>query len=80
LVDQQKRRRYLFKKLIKRGVRVRTASKAVFSNKGRWALSNTYAVNRAYPNRWFIHEMNLRVRTEEQHPHWLSIKTGITVA
>jgi RNA-directed DNA polymerase len=79
LVDQQKRRRYLFKKLIKRGAPAGSASKVVFSNKGRWALSNTYAVNRAYPNRWFIHEMNLRVRSEEQHPHWLSIKTGITV-
>jgi hypothetical protein len=36
-------------------------------------------VNRAYPNRWFIHELNLRVRSEEQHPHWLSIKTVIKV-
>ena len=79
LVDQQKRRRYLFKKLIKRGVRARLASKAVFSNKGRWALSNTYAVNRAYPNRWFINKMNLRVRSEEQYSHWLSIKTVIKV-
>jgi hypothetical protein len=52
LVDQQKKCRYLFKKLIKRGVhRVRSASKAVFSNKARWVLSNTYAVNCAYPNR-----------------------------
>ncbi len=79
LIDQQKRRRYLFKKLIKRGVRARTASRAVFSNRGRWVLSNTYAVNRGYPNRWFINEMNLRVRTEEHHSHWLSIKTGIKV-
>jgi hypothetical protein len=79
LVGQQKRRRYLFKKLIKRGVRARLASKTVFSNKGRWALSNTYAVNCAYPNRWFISEMNLRIRSEEQHSHWLSIKTVIKV-
>jgi len=79
LVDQQKKRRYLFKKLIKRGAPAGSASKVVFSNKGRWALSNTYAVNRAYPNRWFIHEMNLRVRSEEQHPRWLSIKTVIKV-
>ena len=52
LVDQQKKCRYLFKKLIKRGVRrVRSASKALFSNKARWVLSNTYAVNCAYQNR-----------------------------
>ena len=79
LVDQQKRRRYLFKKLIKRGVAWRSASKAAFSNKGRWALSNAYAVNKAYPNRWFINEMNLMVRSGEQHPHWLSIKNVIKV-
>jgi len=65
--------------LIKRGTPHGSASKVVFSNKGRWALSNTYAVNRAYPNRWFINEMNLRVRSEEQNPHWLSIKTIIKV-
>ena len=73
LVDQQKKRRYLFKKLVKRGVSRPKAARAVFSNKGRWALSHTNAVEAAYPNRWFIEEMGLKVRSTEKHPHWFNI-------
>jgi hypothetical protein len=69
LVDQQKRRRYLFKKLVKRGHR-RWVAKTVFSKKGRWALSHTPAVERSYPNRWFIEEMKLKVRSDENLGHW----------
>lgn len=70
LVDHQKKRRYLLNKLVKRGVNRRTAAKAVFSNKGRWALSHTYAVERAYPNRWFIVEMGLKIRSDRDYAHW----------
>lgn len=69
-VDQQKRRRYLFKKLVKRGVPRRWAAKTVFSNKGRWALSHTPALERAYPNRWFIREIGLKIRSDENQIHW----------
>jgi len=72
LVGQQKRRRHLFKKLVKRGVGHAHAAKTVFSNKGRWALSHTFALAKAYPNRWFIKEMGLKIRSEEKHPHWFS--------
>lgn len=70
LVDHQKKRRYLVDKLVKRGVKRQTASKAVFSNKGRWALSHTVAVERAYPNRWFITEMGLKIRSDKGYAHW----------
>jgi len=43
-VDQQKRRRHLYKKLVKRGVSRITASKTAFSNKGRWALSGVVKI------------------------------------
>lgn len=79
LVDQQKRRRYLFKKLLKRHVSRGLAAKTVFSNKGRWALSHSHAVEQAYPNRWFINQMGLRTRSDETHPHWLSLKEWIQV-
>ena len=79
LVDQQKRRRYLFAKLVKRNVPRRLAAKAVFSNKGRWALSHTRAVEKAYPNRWFIKEMGLKIRSDEKHPHWLGLDQWIKV-
>jgi len=79
LVDQQKRRRYLFKKLMKRGVHRRWAAKTVFSNKGRWALSHTPAVERAYPNRWFIKEMKLKVRSNDNLRHWFDISKWVKV-
>lgn len=80
LVDQQKRRRYLFKKLVKRGVSRRWAAKTVFSNKGRWALSHTPAVERAYPNRWFIKEMGLKIRSDENQMHWFDISRWVKVS
>jgi len=69
-VGQQKRKRHLVKKLIKRGVRRGYAARTVFSNKGRWVLSHTRALERAYPNRWFIGEMGLKIRSDEKHPQW----------
>jgi hypothetical protein len=69
LVGQQKRKRHLFKKLVKRGIRRGSAAQTVFSNKGRWVLSHTIALERAYPNRWFINGLGLRIRSDEKHLH-----------
>ena len=70
LVDQQKKRRNLFRKLKQRGVSYKMAAKAVFSNKKRWALSHTQAAEKAFPNKWFIQEMGQFIRSNETHPHW----------
>ena len=78
LVDQQKKRRYLFEKLLKRKVPRRLAAIA-FSNKKRWALSHTTAVEKAYPNKWFVHDMGLKVRSTEKHPHWFDVNQWIKV-
>jgi len=79
LVDQQKRRRNLFKKLVRRKVSRALAAKTVYSNKGRWALSHTRAVEMAYPNRWFIEEMGLKIRSNEHHHRWFSLNQWIKV-
>jgi len=78
-VDQQKRRRHLFRKLIKRGVPRGMASK-VFSNNGRWVLSNTMALTRAYPNRWFTDVAGQWIRSEERQRHWFPLHQWIKVA
>ena len=80
LVDQQKSRRNLYRKLIKRGVSRRQAAKTVFSNKGRWALSNTFAVNRAYPVRWFIGEKGQAIRSNRKLRHWFDVSQWIRLA
>jgi hypothetical protein len=79
LVDQQKGKRNLFKKLVKRGVSRKMAAKAAYSNRRRWALSHTLAVDMAYPNRYFIKEMGLKVRSSEKQPHWFDLKQWIRV-
>jgi group II intron reverse transcriptase/maturase len=80
LVDQQKSRRNLFRKLVKRGVPRRQAAKAVFSHKGRWALSHTFAVTRAYPVGWFIGDMGQAIRSDRQLPHWFDVDRWIRLA
>ena len=77
LVDQQKKHRHLFKKLIKRGVSRGHAAKTAFSNQGRWALSCSFAMSKAYPNLWFIHDMGQKIRSNEEHPHWFSLRQWI---
>lgn len=72
IIGQQKRRRHLFNTLKKRGLSVRQATVA-FKNKGRWSLSHTPALERAYPNDWFI-QKGFKVRTMMQLPHWFDLK------
>jgi len=80
LVDQQKSKRNLHRKLMKRGVSRRQSAKAVFSNRKRWALSHTYAVEKAYPVGWFIGEMGQAIRSNRQLPHWFALHHWISLA
>ena len=80
LVDQQKSKRNLYRKLVKRGVSRRQAANAVFSNRKRWALSHTFAVEKAYPVGWFIGEMGQVIRSDRQLPHWFELHHWIRLA
>ncbi len=80
LVSQQKRRQYLYRNLVKRGVPPKQASKAVFSNDGRWALSNARAVTRAYPNSWFINLKGQEIRSDRKLAHWFDVSQWIRLA
>lgn len=77
IVGQQKRRRHLFAKLVKRGVARRLAAKTVFSNRGRWFLSHTRAVERAYSNHWFTETLGQKLASTKSLPHWLDVRTWI---
>jgi group II intron reverse transcriptase/maturase len=80
IIAQQKRKRNLFARLLERGVRRGKAAKTVFSNKGRWALSHTQAVEQAYPNRWFAEELNLATALDEKQPHWFALNRWIKLS
>jgi RNA-directed DNA polymerase len=70
LIRNQKRKRNLYNKFIKLGVKKRTASKTVYSNKNVWALSITTASHKAYPVDWFTDKLGQFVRTDDKLDHW----------
>jgi len=78
IVDQHTRRRHLFKKLIKRGV-TRRRARTVFSNKGRWVLSNIFALTEAFPVRWFLDQAGQKIRSDDRLRHWFPIHLWIKV-
>ncbi|MEO5351296.1 MAG: group II intron reverse transcriptase/maturase [Magnetococcus sp. YQC-3] len=75
IIDQQKNRRNLVNKLVKRHVSRRLAGETVYTNRARWALSHTRAVEMGYPNSWFIETMKLTTTSQRKLPHWLNLKT-----
>lgn len=76
-IDQQKSRRNIFNKFVKLGVPKRQAAKAAFSNMGRWALSNTRAAQKAYPNKWFTTEMKQKTISERKRDHWFDLSRKV---
>lgn len=77
LVDQQKSRRNLFNKLVKRGASRKSAGKWAFANHRRWFLSKCAAVHKAYPNKWFIDDMGQFIRSDHKRKHWFDVKAWI---
>ena len=69
LIDQQKSRRNLHRKLIKRGV-TRQMARKVYSNNKRWVLSNCMAVTRAYSNKYFVEEVGQHIGSDKLLSHW----------
>ena len=76
IIGEQKKRRYLFRKLLSLGVRYNTA-KMVFSHRGRWYLSHSKALERAFPNKWFINRVGQKIRSDQKMEHWFDIKKWI---
>lgn len=74
-VDHAKSQRgILYKQLKDRGVSSGMAWKAVNSNKKRWALSRSSALERAYPNKFFVQELGLKIYSDKALPHWFDLK------
>ncbi len=79
IVDQQKKRRHLYRKLIKRGVSQKQSAQTVYSNNGRWVLSRTWALPKAYPNRWFTGALGQKLRSDSLLKHWFHLRQWIRV-
>lgn len=70
IVSQQKKKRNLVAKLIKRGVAKIRAVKTVYTNRKTWAISHTKAVEQAFPNKWFTDELNQTIMSDKKLDHW----------
>jgi len=71
-VSQQKRRKHLLNKLVKLGVKKKTAIKSSYNNDGIWARSASPGVHRAFPNSYFIDRLGLKVVSDTKLPHWFA--------
>jgi RNA-directed DNA polymerase len=73
IINQQKKRRGLFSKLLKRGITKKDAKRAVYSNSGTWKISHERAVEKAFPNDWFTEQLGMLVISDRQLAHWFDI-------
>ena len=78
-VNQQKRRRNLYHKLIKQGVGKKMAAKTVYTNKGTWNLSHTRAVEKAFSKEWFV-KAGLKIISNLGLDHWMPINMWVKLA
>jgi RNA-directed DNA polymerase len=78
-VYQQKKRRNLLSLLLKRGIKKKTASKTVYSNRRSWSLSHTAALDRAFPIDWFI-KQGQKIISNINMGHWFGIEKWVKLA
>ena len=68
-----KRKKYIMRAVCNRGVKKQTAYRAIYEkNAGRWKLGHSFAVNNAWPPKWFA-EQGLETRSQEELEHWEDI-------
>jgi group II intron reverse transcriptase/maturase len=72
IITQRKRPRFLFRLLVKRGIRPVTAQKSAYIG-GVWKRSHTYGLDHAFPNKWFHQRMASLWKT------WLKFNPPATV-
>lgn len=70
IISQQKRRRYLYHRLVKERVSKELSYRTVYSNRGIWSLSHTNAVEYAFPVHWFKEKLGQRIYSNLRLPHW----------
>jgi RNA-directed DNA polymerase len=80
IVSQQKKKRNLVAKLIKRGVAKKQAVTTVYTNCKTWSLSHTKAVEKAFPNKWFSDTLNQIIVSDKKLDHWFGQEVWVKLA
>lgn len=78
LIRNQKRGRYLLRKLKAQGVRDKTA-RGIFRKRGIWPRSHTRAAELAWSNNWF-RQRGLIPVSDQSRPHWKSLNVWLKPA
>lgn len=74
IIGQKKRKRYLLTDLVKKGVSTKLAGNTLYGgHKGRWRLSHTRAMEKAYPNNWFLGVLGQKIRSNGEMNHWFGV-------
>lgn len=79
IVGQQKRKRHLVAKLISRSIRKSQAYRTIYTNRDRWSLSHTNALERAFSNSWFINTVGQKIKSSQKLAHWFEVKRWIKI-
>jgi RNA-directed DNA polymerase len=80
IVSQQKKKRNLIAKLIKRGVEKKQAENTVYTNRKTWALSHTKAAEKAFSNSWFSNTLQQIIVSDKKLDHWFSPDVWVKLA
>lgn len=79
IVSQQKKKRHLVAKLIKRGVAKKQAGNTVYTHRKTWALSHARAVEKAFSNSWFADTLHQIIVSDKKLVHWFSQEIWVQV-
>lgn len=77
IIGEQKRRRHLVARLVEKGVARKHAYRTIYTNRGRWALSHTKAMEQAYSTRWFKQVVGQKLKSDQSLSHWFPIRQWI---
>ena len=77
IIGEQKRERHLAMKLIARGVAKGQVYRTVYTNRKRWFLSHTKAVEKAFPNSWFLITVGQKIKSDQKLEHWFGLRNWI---
>lgn len=80
IISQQKKKRHLVTKLIKRDVAKKQAANTVYTNRKTWALSHTRAIEKAFSNRWFTDTLKQIIVSDKKLDHWFGLDQWVKLA
>lgn len=76
-VHQQKKKRNLLQLLMKKGIKKKSAYKAVYSHRGPWSLSHTAVLDRAFSVKWFVKQAGQIIISNIPMGHWFGIEKWV---